>query len=252
MKKIIFYLESRGGMWPYHFFILNLGGLYNIIQKYKFSDIDYPIKIHMKDVLPFQREAFDIIKDKFELVEDLSKCDYSEIVTVYGANAECAYNNDGIVLFPFIKNLFTRNIKYNMIKGKRIFITRQNSESQHYGVLKRCIMNEPRVMNMLQKYNFERIQLENYCTPEKIRLFMESEFIISSNSGALTFLLFADKKAKVVEIIKNGEGANQNHYLTICKHLDLDYNRFSNITEDRYGNFNLNVEEFEKYLITLI
>lgn len=273
MKETIFFLEGRGGAYPYHFFMYNLSGLYYISKKIYdhkrsgsllFNDnprrivsspttqITFPIKIHMKDILPFQREAFDIIKDKFELIEDLSKHNDYEIVSIYGAPAEISDNNDGIEVFPFIRSIFTQNMNFNMKTGKRIFITRRNSESQHQGVLKRCIMNEGLLMNMLQKYNFEYIQLENFTTFEKIKLFMESEVIVSSNSGALSFLLFADKNAKIVEIIKNGEGLGNNHYLTICKHLNLNYNRYSNINEDRLGNFNLNVEEFEKYLISLI
>ena len=221
MKKTIFYLEGRGGMYPYHFFIYNLGGLYyiaNNIYDHKANDgvlfndnmskivafpttqIEFPIKIHMKDVLPFQREAFDIIKDKFELIEDLSKQEDYEIVSIYGASAEISDNNDGAKVFPFIRNIFTQNMNCSMKRGKRIFITRRNSESQHHGILKRSILNEPHVMNMLAKYNFEYIQLEKYTTFEKIRLFMESEVIVSSNSGALSLLLFADKNAKIVEI----------------------------------------------------
>jgi len=34
------------------------------------TSIKYPIKIYMKDILPFHREAFEIIKDKYELVEN--------------------------------------------------------------------------------------------------------------------------------------------------------------------------------------
>ena len=89
MKETIFYLEGRGGMWIYHFVIYNLGGLFYIINnifnnrgspntsvllddksnivEVPTSEIKFPIKIYMKDVLPFQREAFEIIKDKFEL-----------------------------------------------------------------------------------------------------------------------------------------------------------------------------------------
>lgn len=96
------------GQFLYHFLILNLGGLYHIVNKqfnerrksdsvllqnYKnkivntpTTELTFPIKIHVTNILPFQREAFDIIKSKFELVEDLSIINYDiEIVSMYGA-----------------------------------------------------------------------------------------------------------------------------------------------------------------------
>ena len=86
MKETIFHLENRRGGHIYHFIYFNLGGLYYIENKLynvKSNDankngstfplldkvmlkpsqeIEYPIKIHMNNVLQFHREAFDIIK----------------------------------------------------------------------------------------------------------------------------------------------------------------------------------------------
>jgi len=275
MKQTIFYLEGRASMYLYHFFVYNLGGLLYILnKKYNIhvpntsvlledkskivneptTEITFPIKIHMKDILPFQREAFEIIKDKFELVEDLKTIQDYEIVSIYGETCK----KDGIsdnkqAIFPFLRNIFLEKCKYELIKGKRIFITRKKSESYHNGVLKRYILNENVLKNMLNKYNFEYIQLEDYTTNDKIKLFMESEVILSSHSGALTFTLFSNKKATIIEILNKGTvGFTHIHYITICNTLNLNYNRYSNISEDSNGNFIINVVEFEKYLLTLI
>ena len=138
----------------------------------------------------------------------------------------------------------------NIIPGKRIFITRKNSESQHGGVLKRCILNENEMSEkILSKYNIEYIQLENYNTYDKIKLFMESETIISPNSSALSLILFCNKNTKTIEI-SNNHGSN--HYKNIASHLELSYNRFSDIHEDSYGNFNIDCNKFEEYLLKLL
>lgn len=96
MHKTIFYLEGRGGKHIYHFLIYNLGGLYYIdnkiynlrgpnntnvllndyyVEKHLTTTsnnyITYPIFIYMKDIEQFQKEAFDIIKDKFILIDNL-------------------------------------------------------------------------------------------------------------------------------------------------------------------------------------
>ena len=212
MKQTVFYLEGRGSMYLYHFFVYNLGGLLYIInKKYNIrhpnssvlledkskivdkptTEIKFPIKIHMKDVLPFQREAFEIIKEKFELVENLDTLSDYEIVSIYGETCiKNRYSDNPQFIFSFLRNLFHEKCNHQLIKGKRIFITRKNSESNHNGILKRYILNEIDLKNMLNKYNFEFIQLEEYKTDEKIKLFMESDIIVSRHSGSLTFSLF--------------------------------------------------------------
>ena len=272
MKETIFYLEGRGGMWIYHFFVYNLGGLFYIVNnifnkrglpntsvllndKSKIveaptSEIKIPIKIHMKDVLPFQREAFEIIKDKFELIEDLNNINDYEIVSIYGETCdENPYADNRKTIFPFLRQIFLKTFNYEVIPGKRIFITRKNSESQHNGILRRYILNENELIPFLQNKNFEIIQLEDYSLHDKIKLFMESEVIMSSNSGSLTFCLFANKKTNIIEILNKGtEGFFHNHYIEICNTLDLNYNRYSDINEDNNGNFNLNLNNFDKFL----
>ena len=274
MKETIFYLEGRGGMYLYHFFVYNLGGLLYILNK-KYNtrvlntsvlledkskivnlpttEIKFPIKIHMKDILPFQREAFEIIKDKFILVEDLNTILEYEIVSIYGETCIKDIVDNPRVIFPFLRDLFHEKCNYQLIKEKRIFITRKNSESQHNGLLKRYILNENELKNMLKKYNFDFIQLEEYNTNDKIKLFMESDVILSTHSGSLTFSMFANKKTKIIELLNKGTiGFHHNHYIGICNTLGLNYKRYSNINEDVNGNFNINVLDFENYLLNLI
>ena len=273
MKQTIFYLEGRGGNYLYHFFIYNLGGLYYIINKqYNIrrqqntsvllddkskivpiptTQICYPIKIHMKNIIPFQRETFTILKDKFELIEDLSTLKYDyEIVSIYGEN-----NNEEpkYIICPFLRSLFFEKINFEIKKGKRIFITRKHNEKYHGGVLKRYMYNENELMLSLKKYNFEYIQLEDFSMYEKIKLFMESEMIVSSHSSALTLTLFSNKSTKIIEILNNGTiGFIHSQIIGIAQALGLCFRRYSNIQEDVNGNFNLNVNEFENYLIPLL
>lgn len=267
MKETVFFLEGRGGIYLFHFFIFNLGGLFYIMNgQYSFrvandsvlfddkskivdvptNSITFPIKIHMKDILPFQREAFEIIKDKFILVEDLNTLEDYEIVSIYGYTDNKNYNCDP---YPFLRNLFIEKCNFKMIPGKRIYITRKNSESQHGGILKRSILNEDELMETLKKYNFEYIQLENYNTFEKIKLFMESEIILSTNSSSLTLSLFSNLNSKVVEI---SNAHYLDNYMSICKIIGIKYYRYYKIVEDFNGNFNLDIPLFESELVTIL
>lgn len=276
MSETIFYLEGRGGMYLYHFIVYNLGGLYfilndmydirvpntsklledktKIVNRPSNFPIVFPIKIYMTDVLQFHREAFEIIKDKFVLIESLPKDKDYEIVSIYGTTT--IQNNlcdNPHIIFPFLRNMFLEKMDYVMIPKKRIFITRKNSESQHSGVLKRYMWNETELMQRLTKYNFEYIQLEEYSMYDKIKLFIESEMVISTASGGLTNILFSNKNAKIIEILNHGtSGFIHDHYSLIAKTLGLNYNRYTNIEEDSNGNFTLDIPVFEEYLRTLL
>ena len=61
--------------------------------------------------------------------------------------------------------------------------------------------------------------------------------------------------SSTIDIRRNIIQFIQNHYSDdddICNILGLNYNRYSNINEDRNGNFNINVIDFEKYLLGLL
>jgi capsular polysaccharide biosynthesis protein len=207
----------------------------------------------MENVLPFQKETFEILKDKFQLIDDLSKENNYEIVSIYGDTCLTSIADRQQYTIPYLRKLFLDRLKYDIVKGKRIYITRKNSENQHSGVLKRAIINENEFKTLLNKYNIEYVQLEDFSMEEKIKLFMESELIISSHSGSLTLTMFANKNCKVLEILKEGTyGFNHSHYINICKIADINYNRYSNINEDYNGNFNINLVDFEKYLLNII
>ena len=276
MKETIFFLEGRGGLYLYQFFIYNLGGLNNILNnKYSvrgptntsvlFDDlqkltpyptipISFPIKIHMKHVIPFQREAFEIIKDLFILIEDLSTIPEYEIISIYGETCiHSPYGDNNKIMFPFVRNLFLDKIPHNTNNKRRILITRKGSENQHGGVLKRCILNEDEIIQQLNHFRIERIQLESYSMKDKIQLFRESELIISSHSGSLTLLLFVNTQTTIIELLnKNMDGIPKNHYLNMSNILGIKYNKYSDFNEDSNGNFELNSEKFSKYLSTII
>jgi len=209
----------------------------------------------MKNILQFQREAFEIIKEKFILIEDLSKIDNYEIISIYGETLEkrLVTGDHSDVVLPYLRDLFIDKTNFKMVKGKRIYITRKNSEKYHNSITKRNILNEEEMKYMLQKYDFEYIQFEDYSCLDKIRIFMESETILSTHSSSLTFILFANNNSKIIEICNKGtNGFDHSHYKNIAKYLKLNYNLYSNINEDINGNFIINVEYFERYLLSIL
>jgi capsular polysaccharide biosynthesis protein len=172
-----------------------------------------------------------------EAIGRLSQCLISTAI-----NTLC---DNPYVIFPFLRNLFLDKMNFNVIPNKRTYITRKGSESQHSGVLKRQMLNEYEVKPFFKKYNIDFVQLEDYNTYEKIKLFMESEIIISSFSGALTGLLFANKNAKIIEICNNFQYM---HYNDLSKTLGLNFISYKNILENDNGNYNLDIDRFVDFL----
>jgi capsular polysaccharide biosynthesis protein len=79
---------------------------------------------------------------------------------------------------------------------------------------------------------------------------MEADIIISSHGSGLTFSLFCNNNTIIIEILNKGtSGFPCNHILNICNIIKIPYYRYTNIKEDRNGNFNLNFNEFDPFLI---
>lgn len=268
MKETIFHLENRGSMYIYHFIYYNLAGLYYIEHKlYNIKghdatkqgstfpilskvvsnpshEVTYPIKIHMNDIKPFHREAFEMIQDKFILVEDLNTLEDYEVVNIYGGYV----NKDLNIIVPYIRNLFISKVKG--CPEKNIYITRKFTSKFHNNILKRYMINEEAFLQEFQD-KFEYIVLEDLSFKEKIELFMNAKNIISTHSGGLSFITFCNKYTNIIEVLNNGtSGFPHNHYSDISAVLKLsNYRRYTNINEDKNGNFYLNINDFKKYLL---
>ena len=166
-KQQIFYLEDRkGNFFLYHFIILVLGGLYYISEGfYNISEnnytiikkpdinLEYPILVFMenpkgllKDLI---KEAFDIISDKYTLIESLPSDKEYEVIRIYGEPCEAnSASNNATLVFPFLRSLFLENITCLPIK-KRYFIGRKVTANN---VMMRFIINYTEVAERLKEF----------------------------------------------------------------------------------------------------
>ncbi len=273
MSEKCFFIEGRGGIYIYHFIVLNLGALYNIENgiytrytdsitlknfnvKYECEKIcNFPINViicidnDLYELNEWQKNIIEHLKHKINLVkyEDLYKYD---IISSYGImNRNIPYCDNPNEIFPYLRKLFLfESPNYQIQKNKRIYITRKGSEKYHNGKQKRICYNEDELVSMLQKYKFDIIKLDDYNIKDKIFIFQTSEIIISSHSGSLTCCLFANENTKILEILNKGERTPNGHYKLICETLNINYKRYTNIKEDKLGNFNINVNDFETYI----
>jgi capsular polysaccharide biosynthesis protein len=280
----VYFLEGRGGVYIFHFIVYNLGGIYNIINKINprntdsikligynnihynddTFDISYPIPIIVDGITDgtgklneWQTEICNYLSNKIKIISTDTLTNDDNVISIYGVTlyTNCVCDNPE-KYFPFLRNLFLDNDNINTneisIPRKRYYITRKYSNLIHNEKLRKFIRNEEALKSILNKYNFEYVILEQMCIKDKIILFNTADTILSTNSGGLVFSLVAGKDTKIIEIVNKSDGVNPIHYKLICNTLNIPYYRYSNINEDRLGNFDININDFDNYLQNIL
>jgi hypothetical protein len=241
----VFFLEDRAGaIVLYHLIVLNMGGLYYIEEYVKNNNLSYPVDIYMnsKGILnKVINDAFYILRDKFILLDSLPA--NRTIINIYGES--CSTNDicdNPKIIFPYLRELFLSRIANTATNlPRRFFIARKRSlinNATCHNITIRSVINEDHFISKLKDYNINAIYLEELNFIDKILLFINADLIISTNSSALTCLLWCNTKVKIIEMINkpilNALGL---HYKLLCNTLGLDYYRFSNVNDDSNGNF---------------
>jgi capsular polysaccharide biosynthesis protein len=100
----------------------------------------------------------------------------------------------------------------------RIYISRAKSAS---GLKKRHILNEDELLSALNRFGFEKFQLEDYSLEEKIEIFYDAETVVGAYGGGLTHILFSDK-VNVLELQVMAK--MQTYYYYLAKSLGHNFN----------------------------
>jgi len=277
MSRVIYHIEDRGSIFIYHWFMYMISGLrytqyggnYGVggsgkfeLNKEKLNSVsEPPFNIFFSKnpsykedsfMLDFQKETFDLLKNKFNIVENINDDDI--VINVYGEpiidSGLYHISGDG---YDYLRNLF--NIphtedekKYN----KNYYLCRSKSHllrgNEFFNsVKKRQLINESDLCEKLKDFGFEVIFLEDLTIEEKIKLFRNSKTIISPNSGGLLFSLFSNQ-TKIVEINVPNPSQISNQYLSICNHFNIPYYKFISNKIDSDDNMEVNVSDFINFL----
>ena len=97
---------------------------------------------------------------------------------------------------------------------RRIYISRPDASY-------RRVLNEDALVDLLQKYGFERVVLSQLSFAQQRDLFAQSEAIVAPHGAGLAHLLFCAPGTKVIEIFY--PQFMQACYWQISKHMQLDY-----------------------------
>lgn len=197
-------------------------------------------------------KSLDLLGFEYEFIKNKSKI-FVETLYVAPHLISSGHHNENIM--KKMKNLFLENntiIKDNC--KERVYITRKNAGM-------RKILNEDELTNVLKKYNFEIIQMENFNWMEQIGLMKNVKFLIAPHGAGLTNMLFTSNKLSILELLP----LRDNNTLNNCFYSlssSLGYNYYYQFPEKQIksskgedggeSNMIINIEFFEKNLSQML
>jgi hypothetical protein len=100
--------------------------------------------------------------------------------------------------------------------GKRLYISRDRANY-------RKVLNESEIIPILEKYDFERVFLEDYSLSEQISICNNAEIIMGIHGAGLTNMLFLEKNTKLIDIRPKKVYNMYNIFFTLSYHAKSDY-----------------------------
>ena len=104
--------------------------------------------------------------------------------------------------------------------GARIYISRSNPKKN----TARKVINEEELTNMLAKYGFKTVYMENFSFLEQVSIMHFSKFIIAPHGAGIANVSFAQKNCDLVELIN--KKWDKSCFAEMCERSYVNYSRF--------------------------
>ena len=121
----------------------------------------------------------------------------------------------------------------------------------------RNIKNEESIIAMLEKYDFQIIELSQFRYDEKVSIFKNARIVVGLSGAGLVNLMFANPNLKVIEIMPRTSAsylfASISAYLGI-RHEVLIFDKTSTLKylNPYYGSFEVDQAELEELVVKVI
>ena len=161
---------------------------------FDFDKVDY-ILIN-KAIYPFQKELIKLTGIPNHKIIETGPDEHiqADLLIVPSNSHHSMYG------FEFIRNtLISVKSKNASLKSeRRIYLTRRNDRH-------RKITNEDALIELLQKYNFEVIELRDFSITEQIEIMSNTSFLISAQGSGLVNVIYLNPNSKVIEMYDEKE-----------------------------------------------
>jgi hypothetical protein len=242
-----------------HWFWFMLGALVNVPE---FGKEKIYLCFDDERLPEYVIDTFEILKDKIELVP------YTNESTLVDCIYPCDGNNDSNIsfidpsVFLFLQDLFLSSIDDLNIEGyDRIYIRRNKShfslgnatDIAQSNIKRRQILNEDELIEKLKELNFKILNLEDYHTKEKIKIFHNASVILGPNGGGMVHTFVSKPGTKYIEILPLNPHQYIDQYKYQCKTLNLQFYRFQDVSKEDYlDNMTVNIDSLISYLKNII
>jgi hypothetical protein len=245
-------IEEAGSQWIFHWVALMLGALKNI-------DISNKIDVCFdnEEFLPYQKESFEILFDVLNVVPKTDS--YELILSIKPLDFT---NNSGLPLleegvYQFLRDLFNSRIQddFDTSGFEKIYVCRSKAHLlagnvQDGNARRRQIINEDEIVESLKKIGIRSIFFEEYTMRQKIQIVRNAKQIVSPQSGGLTFTIWANQNADIVEIYPPNPHQYCDQYIDICRTLGIPFRRFTDVVKmDKYDNMVVDPEKLVEYIL---
>ena len=134
--------------------------------------------------------------------------------------------------YDFLRQLYAPHMQPRR-PGLRIYISRRDAKT-------RRVANEDAVLAALLPLNFIPVTMGDLTAKEQIQMFSAADIIVGPHGAALTFMLFMDPAATVIELNRPMEG--KRHFSHIAWHLGLDYYKLTCKAADEVPDGDMEVD----------
>ena len=181
------------------------------LEKYNVDLSGYTVLIPVDFYHAFTRESLKVYNVQFRVIAADERALAAEAVYVPLITPSGNYRPD---LMCSMRERF-RRYRPSGTPTRRIYITRAQAK-------KRRVLNEDRLLPLLERLGFEIIVMEALPFWEQCRTIAEAEVLISLHGAGLTHMLWMQPGTKVMEIRSAGDTHN-NCYFSLASDLGLAY-----------------------------
>jgi capsular polysaccharide biosynthesis protein len=149
-----------------------------------------------KAIYPFQKELIDLVGIPKEKIIETEADDHiqADLLIVPSNSHHSMFGFEFIRETLIPEKLSNRNIK----SDRRIYLSRRNDKH-------RKIINEEALIELLEKYNFEVVELRDYTISEQIEIMSNTSFLISAQGSGLVNVIYLNEGSNVIEIFDEEE-----------------------------------------------
>ena len=236
-------IEEAGKTFMFHWVVLMLGALKQVDLS---SKID--VCFDREDFNEYQKESFELLSDVINVVPNT--CQWTLLPSIKpvdfqnGSGRPCVEHDT----YHFLRDLFLSRVgnDFDTSEYNKIYICRSKSHlcegnREDNSARRRQIVNEGEVVESLEEIGIKPIFFEDYTMSQKIQIMRDASLVVAPQSGGLTFTLFANKDADIVEIYPPNPHQYCDQYIDVCRALGIPFRRFRDVAKlDNYDNMVVN------------